>query len=159
SASAAGGMRGEPSACELAYRQFASANARPWMAGPDGSEDAALRHGRHEGTSEASRPPGLPNARPWMAGPDGSERWMSRHGWHNAAVRRQHRRVTRRKPGHGMDWRDGAERLGVSPRKAPKATRRPETSRPTRLIRSRPPSHTPRPLPSRTHTVRLRPPS
>src|SRR5690606_36236783 len=103
-------MRGEPSACELAYRQFASANARPWMAGPDGSEDAALRHGRHEGTSEASRhgrhegtpeasrPPGLPNARPWMAGPDGSERWMSRHGWHNAAVLRQHRRVTGRSP-------------------------------------------------------------
>src|SRR5690606_3143193 len=125
-------MRGEPSACELAYRQFASANARPGMAGPDGSEDAALRHGRHEGTSEASRPPGLPNARPWMAGPDGSERWMSRHGWHNAAVPRQHRRVTGRSP--AMEWTGGTEPKGSASRRgrhpklhvAPKPHARPD---------------------------------
>src|SRR5690606_41071524 len=68
--------------------------------------------------------------------------WMAQRSSTKAAPSRD-----RPKPGHGIDWRDGAERLGVSPRKAPKATRRPETSRPTRLIRSPPPESPPTPPP------------
>src|SRR5690606_36236784 len=42
--------------------------------------------------------------------------WMAQRSSTKAAPSRD-----RPKPGHGIDWRDGAERLGVSPRKIGRA--------------------------------------